>query len=363
MRTALVISRFLTPVVFTLAGLGAVVSDARAQTQSLYVSNGGSNTIEKFTPGLPVVGSVGTQFAGSSQGISAPFGVAFDSAGNLFTVNEGSNSIEKFASVGGVVSSVGTTFATGLSSPIGLAFDSAGDMYVANTGDGTIEKFASSGGVLSSTGTTFASGLAGPVSLAFDSAGSMYVSTLRSGIEKFAFNNGSLSSTGTGVASGSQGIAFDSAGDLFTVDYDNSRIYEYIYSGGTLSNSPTYFSSFGGNGFVFPGFGPGQSPVGLAFDSGGNLFAAFSATSTIEEFTFSHGTLSTTPTIFASSANGLQNPDFLAFSPVTPLSPLLAPASESLAAPEPTGCAVVGVGALVLGCLGWMSRQRARQND
>src|SRR5579859_2363893 len=58
------------------------------RASNLYVSNG-SNTIEEFTPG-----GVGTVFANS--GLSSPYGLAFDTAGNLYVANGGNNTIEKF---------------------------------------------------------------------------------------------------------------------------------------------------------------------------------------------------------------------------------------------------------------------------
>ena len=53
------------------------------------MGNYGSNTIEKFT-----AGGVGSVFA--NAGLSQPYGLAFDSAGNLYVANAGNNTIEKF---------------------------------------------------------------------------------------------------------------------------------------------------------------------------------------------------------------------------------------------------------------------------
>lgn len=122
--------------------------------------------------------TLGTVFASASSGLSGPFGLAFDSAGNLYVANARNNTIEEFNSSG-----TGTVFASsGLDIPRGLAFDSAGNLYVSNFGNSTIEKFDSSG-----VGMVFAnSGLDRPWGLAFDRAGNLYVGNFNGGtIDEF----------------------------------------------------------------------------------------------------------------------------------------------------------------------------------
>ena len=58
---------------------------------------------------------------------------------------------------------VGTVFASGLSSPYGLAFDSAGNLYTLNNGGNTIEVFTPDG-----IGSVFANGAGGGFSIATD---------------------------------------------------------------------------------------------------------------------------------------------------------------------------------------------------
>ena len=100
------------------AGAALLLGLARTPVRAdiLYVSNGNNGTIEKFTPG-----GVGSVFA--SSGLSDPYGLAFDSAGNLYVANALNSTIEKFASTGGVLSSTGSVFAdSGLNeAPEGLA--------------------------------------------------------------------------------------------------------------------------------------------------------------------------------------------------------------------------------------------------
>ena len=61
------------------------------------------NIIEKFTPG-----GVGSVFASSSDGLSDPEGLTFDSAGSLYAANFYAGTIEKFTAsgVGSVLASM-----------------------------------------------------------------------------------------------------------------------------------------------------------------------------------------------------------------------------------------------------------------
>ena len=144
----------------------------------LYVSNFGTNSIEKYS----LTGAdLGTFASGAT--LSGPEGMAFDSAGNLYVANQSDNTIEKFSTTG--VASVFVSAASGLlNSPTSLAFDSSGNLYVTNYGSNSIQRFSAAGTSLG----TFASGggLDGPAGLAFDNAGNLYVTNFLSNtIEEF----------------------------------------------------------------------------------------------------------------------------------------------------------------------------------
>jgi sugar lactone lactonase YvrE len=110
---------------------------------NLYVAN--ENTVEEFN-----TNGVGSVFATAASGINNPYGLAFYD-GNLYVANGGSADILKIKPDG--TSSVFTS--TNLvSEPIGLTFDSSGNLYVGNNGDADILKVNSSGNV-----SVFASGL------------------------------------------------------------------------------------------------------------------------------------------------------------------------------------------------------------
>jgi glucose/arabinose dehydrogenase len=106
-----------------------------------------------------------------------------------------------------------------------------------------------------------------------------------------------------------QGLAFDSAGNLFVADYDDSKIYEFAPNG----VRSTFASGLAG-------------PQGLAFNSAGDLFAACQHNSVIDEFT-PGGVQS----VFAS---GVASPEGLAFQPAV--------------VPEPSALGLLAVGATAL---------------
>src|SRR5262249_15816828 len=75
-----------------------------------------------------------------ASGLSSPFDLAFDSAGNLFVTDWGSGGhIYKFTPDG-----TQSTFAQ-LVAPEGLAFDSAGNLFVVDEDTGNIFKFTPDG--------------------------------------------------------------------------------------------------------------------------------------------------------------------------------------------------------------------------
>ena len=269
--------------------ISAFAADAALQVgpgATLYVANGNANTVVAITP-------AGTGSLFVTNGLTDPFGLAFDSTGNLYISSFNSTTVEKVTPNG-----VASVFASGLSSPSGLAFDSAGNLYVANFGANTIEKFTPAG-----VGSVFAStGLNGPTGIAFDSAGNLYVANWNNNtVEKFN-SSGVGSVFVNNYLSQPSGVAFDSAGNLYVANYGSTTVLEF---------TPGGVASVFANGL--------NAPSGLAFDSAGNLYVANYGNNTIDEITPAG-----VSSVFVSS--GLNIPLMLAFAP----SPAVLPELQSV---------------------------------
>ena len=199
---------------------------------------------------------------------------------------------------------------------------SAQNLFVA-AGDGNIYEFTTNG-----TQSIFASGLSGDEEgLAFDSAGNLFVSDAgNSAIYKFT-TNGTRSTFVSGLNT-PRGLAFDAAGNLFQADAGSGNIYKFTPAGARS----TFASGLGwpmslafdragnlyeadwdsGNIYKFTTNGAQStfvsglnSPWGLVFDSEGNLFETDFGSSSINKIA--------TNGVYNTFATGLSEPEGLSF--------------------------------------------------
>ena len=87
---------------------------------TLTVTQAGSTYVPAPAPVTTLVGS----------GLTFPFGMAVDGAGNVYIADSGNNAIEQWAAPNGPVT---TRVGSGLSFPYGVAVDGAGNVYIADT--------------------------------------------------------------------------------------------------------------------------------------------------------------------------------------------------------------------------------------
>jgi sugar lactone lactonase YvrE len=250
-----------------------------------------------------------------------PSAIASDAQGNLYFAETGSQMIRK-VSVAGVITTVagggiqgfsgdnGPATAAELDSPAGLALDSMGNLYIADSHNHRVREVAAATGTITTIAGTGVAGYSGdgglataaqldlPTALAVDSAGDVYVadtdnhrvrriaaatgdiSTVAgNGVEDFAGDNGLA--TAASIDS-PNGLALDSAGNLYLADTHNGRVREVSAATGMISTiaGAGYAGGnvlmFGGDGGVATAAGLAL-PRGLTMDAAGNLYVADSA--------------------------------------------------------------------------------------
>jgi uncharacterized protein (TIGR03437 family) len=306
-----------TPAALVLYAISGIAS---AQTWT--ISNfAGSN------PAAPV------NVPATSVSLSPPYAIALDSKGNVFfTTGYYGYYIMRLDAATGILTLVagnGTSGFSGddglainaqLNTPLGLAVDASGNLYIADSANARVRKV--SNGVITTVAGTGALGFGGdggpatsaqlyePTGVAVDSAGNLFIADwgnqrirkVSGGVITTVAGNGALGFSGDGgPATGAQlynpnGVAVDSAGNLYIADSFNNRIRKV--SNGTIATvaggaPPTGtapilgpglppYGGYGGDG------GPATSaqlydPTGVAVDSAGNIYIADSYNGRVRE--------------------------------------------------------------------------------
>jgi uncharacterized protein (TIGR03437 family) len=259
----------------------------------------------------------GTQGFGGDNGLATsarlngPAGVGVDSAGNVYIGDSGNNRVRKVSN--GVITTVAGSGTFGFSGdngpatgaqlyqPMGVAVDSAGNLYIADNLNSCIRKV--SNGVITTVAGTATPGDGGfggdngpaasarlfwPEGVAVDSAGNLYIAdtynnrvrrvsngvittVAGNGTEGFGGDNGPATSAQLGQPSG---VAVDAAGNVYIADQDSNRIRKV--SNGVITtvagNGAWGLSGF--NGDNGPATSAQLEAAGVAVDTAGNLYIA-----------------------------------------------------------------------------------------
>ena len=298
---------------------------------NLYVADLDNNTIRKVTPlgvvttvaGLAQFDHFGNPIGGSANGTGTnaqfnfPSGVAVDGKGNVYVADTGNSTIRQVAtndmvttlagSAGQIGSADGTNSLAQFNHPYGIAVDSAGNVYVADFGNSTVRTVTSGGVVTTLAGSADQPGsvnvtgnearFSSPVGVAVNSAGNVYVADTDNSTIREVTSNGVVTTlAGSAGQSGSadgtnstarfnnpSGMAMDSDGNIYVADTGNFTIRK-VTSGGvvtTLAGSAGHSGSADGtnNTARF------NNPVGVAVDTGGNLYVADTGNNTLRKVT------------------------------------------------------------------------------
>ncbi|HEY3839663.1 MAG TPA: putative Ig domain-containing protein, partial [Bryobacteraceae bacterium] len=256
------------------------------------------------------LGFSGDGAAATSAQLYNPGGLAVDSGGNIYIADSGNNRIRKVTPSNGNIGTIAglatagytgdTNAATGaqLNNPQGLAIDSSGNLYIADAGNHAIRKITAATGVITTiAGTGFPGNsgdgqtattaqLNGPQGVAVDTALNVYIADsnnhkireVQNGIMSTIAGNGIAGYSGdNGLAKTAQlnlptQVAVDPGGVIYITDSNNQRVRKIVTSG--------VITTVAGGGS-----GPVGIPSGIATDTGANLYVADSSGSHILKFT------------------------------------------------------------------------------
>ena len=287
-----------------------------------------------------IVTAVGTGKAGYSgdnapattANLNHPWGVAVDSAGDLFFCDVNNNVVrEVVKSTGNIITVAGDGKAgysgdqgpatsAELDSPNSVAVNSAGDLFISDAGNNRIREVVKLTGdiiTIAGTGKAGYSGDHGPATdaeidsprgLSVNSAGDVFFADNPNNVVREVEASGDIMTVaGDGKAgySGNNGpataaklngpnfVAVDSAGNLFIGDANNNQVREVVKATGDIiavaGNGTSGYS--GDNGPATAA--EMANPLGVAFDSVGDLFIADNGDNVVREVVKATGNIIT----------------------------------------------------------------------
>jgi trimeric autotransporter adhesin len=285
---------------FILAG-----ASCRGQIISTFAGDDVSNTSCSQADGVPALSAC-----------IHPSGIATDKAGDVYLSDSQSFKIRKINTAGIITTIAGTTYGySGDGGPAtsaqltlqggspgfsGLAVDGSGNVYISDTHNCVIRLITAATGIITTVAGNHTCGFAGESGLAtaasllyqtgitLDSAGNLYIAdTLNNRVRKVdgsgmistvagngdaTYDGDNVAATTTGVVS-PEGLAFDSAGNLYISESDRIR---KVDTNGTITTiagqtTPVQTPGFSGDGGLATA-ATLSGPLDLVVDSSGNLY-------------------------------------------------------------------------------------------
>ncbi len=211
-------------------------------------------------------------------GLSFPFGVAVDRAGDVFIADAFNNRVVEVPAGGGAQTAVGS----GLSQPLGVAVDGAGDVFIADTLNSRVVEVPAGGGLQ----TTLGSGLSSPYGVAVDGAGDVFIGdTFNNRVVEVPAGGGPQTTLGSELVY-PIGVAVDGAGDVFIADSGNNRVVEVPAGGGPQTTVGSELNN----------------PFGVAVDGAGDVFIVDTYNNRVVEVPAGGGPETTVDAVFSPRA-------------------------------------------------------------
>ncbi len=306
-----------------------------------------SDSSGNYASSIPVLGPTSTIIKAAGAGnysgdggpatqatLHDPYGEVMDAAGDIFIADSYNNVVREVNHATGVITTVAGTGTYGyngdnivataaeLSDPVGLALDAAGDLFISDESNQRIREVNAATKVITTVAGNGGAGFSGdnvqatatelyyPAGIAIDSAGDLLIADYdnnrirevnkATGVITTVAGNGTQGFTGDGAAATAAelnhpvGLGFDSSGDLFIADTSNDVIRELVAGTGTIKTVAGIGTSsgFSGDGGLATA-AKLNAPYGVALDSAGDLFIADIDNSRIREVNAATGVITT----------------------------------------------------------------------
>jgi len=276
-------------------------------------------------------GTIVTAAGGGKGALSLPVGTTVDSAGDIFIADALGNVVWKVSAATATIATVagngtggfsgdgGAATGAELNNPSSVAVDSTGNLYIVDATNQRVRMVSAATGVITTVAGNGTEGFSGdggaatgaelnnPDGIAVDSAGDIYIAdsgnnrirvvSASAGTITTVAGNGMIGFSGDGGAATSaelhspNGVTLDGAGNLYIADSGNNRIR--MVSAGTISTiAGTGTAGFSGDGGAATS-AELDNPDTVAVDAAGNLYIADTLNNRIRMVSAATGTIVT----------------------------------------------------------------------